>query len=237
MLGLPDGSSRTRDERVELCGLDLVSIDTISRKLMPCAVPVSKYHKMRKIIVSMNVTLDGFMAGPGSELDWHFNYWNEEMSECASEQLSCADTILLGRVTYNAMAKYWPYVASNRSYPRRDIAFADMMNNHNKIVFSGTLKKAFWNNTKLAKENTSRIILKLKQQPGKDIIIYGSGSIVSDLMRWGLVDEYLLWVHPVVLGKGKVLFRGLNDGFKLKLVNTKTFNSGVVLIYYQAVTE
>jgi dihydrofolate reductase len=196
--------------------------------------PELKCHKMRKIIVSMNVTLDGFMAGPGCELDWHFNYWNEEMSEYATEQLSYADTILLGRVTYNAMANYWPFVATNLSYPGKNIAFADMMNNHKKVVFSGTLEKAAWNNTRLAKENTSRKILKLKQQPGKNIIIYGSGSIVSALMRWDLIDEYVLWVHPVVLGRGKPLFKGLPDGFKLKLAGTKIFNSGVVLIYYKA---
>jgi dihydrofolate reductase len=189
---------------------------------------------MRKVIVSMNVTLDGFMAGPGCELDWHFNFWNEEMSEYAGKQLNGADTILLGRVTYNAMAKYWPFVTVDPSYPREDIAFADMMNSHQKIVFSGTLEKASWNNTRLVKENSSRKIVRLKQQPGKNILIYGSGSIISALMRWELIDEYMLWVHPVVLGKGKQLFSDLTNRITLQLVGTKTFNSGVVLIYYQA---
>ena len=99
---------------------------------------------MRKVIVSMNVTLDGFMAGPNCELDWHFSFWNEEMAEYASEQLSHADTILLGRITYKAMAKYWPSMAMDLSYPREDIAFAGMMNSYKKIVFSNTLNEVHW---------------------------------------------------------------------------------------------
>ena len=188
---------------------------------------------MRKIIVSMNVTLDGFMAGPNCELDWHFNYWDEEMAICAGEELSNADTILLGRITYKAMAKYWPFKATDPNYPREDIAFADMMNNHNKIVFSKTLKKAKWNNTRLVKKNMQKKILKWKQQPGKNMIVYGSGSIVSALMHGGLIDDYMLWVHPIILGTGKPLFRDLRDMHGLKLVDTRKFDSGVVILNYQ----
>lgn len=188
---------------------------------------------MRKVIVSMNVTLDGFMAGRNCELDWHFNYWNEEMAEHACKQLSKTDTILLGRVTYQAMARYWPYQAMNLSFPREHIAFADMMNNYHKIVFSRTLKTAIWNNSRLVKRNLNTEILRLKQQQGKDIIVYGSGSIVSTLMRLDLVDEYELWVHPVLLGEGKALFKGLQGQHGLQLLKTKAFSSGVIILYYR----
>ena len=186
---------------------------------------------MRKVIVSMNVTLDGFMAGPNCELDWHFNYWNEEMAKAAIEQLSNTDTILLGRVTYKAMAKYWPAKAMDLSYPREDIAFAGMMNSYTKIVFSKTLENAEWNNSKLIKDNIRMEVVRLKKQQGKDMIIYGSGSIVSALSQWGLIDEYVLWIHPVFIGKGKTLFRNVHDKLMLKLVHTKTFGSGVVILY------
>lgn len=188
---------------------------------------------MRKLVVSMNITLDGFMAGPNCELDWHFHYWNEEMARYAGEQLSNADTILLGRVTYCAMAKYWPSKTKDLLCPREDIAFADLINNCQKIVFSKTLENVSWSNSKLAKESIKTEITKLKQQPGKDMIVYGSGSIVSALSGSGLIDEYILWLHPVVLGKGKLLFKNTNTRPKLKLLNTRTFNTGVIILYYQ----
>lgn len=189
---------------------------------------------MRKVIVSMNVTLDGYMAGRNCELDWHFNYWNEEMAEHACHQLSKIDTILLGRVTYQAMAQYWMTQSFNLSFPREHIAFADMMNSHLKIVFSKTMESARWNNSRLVKKNLRTEIAKLKQQKGKDMIIYGSGSLVSSLMQSGLIDEYELWVHPVLLGKGKSLFKGLHHTHTLKLLRTRAFDSGVIILYYGA---
>ena len=150
----------------------------------------------------MNVTLDGFMSGVNCELDWHFKSWTIEMAECLCEELSKADTILLGRITYNAMATYWPAKATDCSFPREDIAFADMMNTYNKIIFSRTLKKVKWNNSRLAKKNIAKEIFQLKQQPGRNIIVYGSGQLVSSLMQLNLVDEYQLWIHPVLLREG-----------------------------------
>lgn len=189
---------------------------------------------MRKVIVSMNITIDGFMAGPNCELDWHFSYWNEEMAECATEQLRKADTILLGRVTYKAMSKYWPSVALDPCSPRQDLAFAGMMNSYNKIVFSTTLESADWSNSILIQHDVGKKVRLLKQQPGKDMIIYGSGTIVSLLMQCGLIDEYILWVHPVVLGKGKPLFRKVSDKQFVRLVSSTTFKSGVVLMNYES---
>lgn len=189
---------------------------------------------MRKVIVSMNVTLDGFMSGPNCELDWHFQSWTTEMADLLYEQLSKADTILLGRVTYNAMAKYWAAKARDISIPREDIAFANMMNSYTKLVFSKTLTKPEWNNSRLLKGNLANEISKLKKRPGKDMIIYGSGKIVHSLTKSRLIDEYQLWVHPVLLGEGKPLFRGLQEQLTMKLFKTKAFSSGVIVLYYSS---
>lgn len=180
----------------------------------------------------MNLTLDGFMAGPDCELDWHFERWTNEMAESLCEELSKADTILLGRVTYYAMARYWPQKERDLSFQRDDLAFASMMNNYAKVVFSRTLASADWNNSRLVKRDVVGEILHMKMQPGKNMIIYGSGRLASSLMRHGLIDEYRLWIHPVVLGKGKPLFKDLPERRDLQLNEVRTFQSGVCVLYY-----
>lgn len=189
---------------------------------------------MRKVIASINVTLDSYMSGPNCELDWHFEKWGPDLAQSFCEQLSHADTILLGRVTYCAMAKYWPQKSQDLSFPREDIAFADMMNNYTKVVFSSTLTSSAWINSKLVKGNLEKEILKLKKQRGKDIIIYGSGKLIGSLVELGLIDEYVLWVHPVILGEGKPLFKYLPDILNMELVKTHRFRSGVVMLDYKA---
>ena len=188
---------------------------------------------MRKLIVSMNLTLDGFIAGPDCELDWHFDYWNNEMLMSISDQLSHADTILLGRVTYRAMAKYWQYKANDLCQSREDIAFTDMMNSYNKIVFSKTLSAPEWNNSSLIKQSADKVIYQLKREAGRDMIIYGSGHLVSSLMKTNLIDEYVLWIHPVVIGRGIAFFNKLRHKRNLKLVKTKIFDCGVVILNYE----
>jgi dihydrofolate reductase len=191
---------------------------------------------MRKVIVSMNITLDGYMSGPNCELDWHFDRWERDIGERLGEELNKADIILLGRITYEAMAKYWPRKETDLSCPRDDIAFAFMMNRHHKIVFSNTLEKTKWNNSTLIKGNIKDEINKLKQsdkKENKNIIVYGSGKLVATLIQLSLVDEYQLWVHPIILGKGKPLFKKLKYPSNLELVNSKTFKSGVVLLRYR----
>jgi dihydrofolate reductase len=185
----------------------------------------------------MNITLDGFIAGRQGELDWHFGYWNEEMARYAGEQLSRTDTILVGRITYEAMEKYWPKKAMDLSFPREDIAFAGMMNGHRKIVFSNTLKKVNWNNSVLIGGEIRRKVKSLKQQKGLDMIIYGSGSIVAALAGWELVDEYLFWLHPVVIGKGKKLFNSREPNHKLRLKDTILFSTGVLLLQYNTIRQ
>ncbi len=200
----------------------------------------------------MNVTLDGFMAGPSCELNWHFQRWTIDMAECLCEQLNRADTILLGRVTYNVMAKYWPSVAARVSIAREDIAFAEMMNSHKKVVFSRTMTKsdvaaAGWSNSELAKKDISEEIHYLKNLPdapdalNKDLIVFGSGQLVASLILSGLVDEYQLWVHPVALGNGKPLFKpgtlSASGIPNMKLFKTRAFSSGVVVLYYKSVKD
>lgn len=172
----------------------------------------------------MNLTLDGFMSGPDHELDWHFPLWNEEMSRFANAQLMSMDTILLGRLTYQSMVAYWP------TAPLDDYSFR--MNAYKKIVISSTLQHAAWTNTEIFAQGIEEKILALKNSPGKDIIIYGSRSIVTLLSLRGLIDEYRIWVHPVAIGKGIPLLNQTCHRIHLKLFNTRSFSTGVVLLYY-----
>lgn len=183
----------------------------------------------------MNVTLDGYMAGPNCELDWHFNLWDVEMMETLSEQLYAADTILLGRVTYNAMARFWPMKAKDLSGTKADIAFAEMMNKYTKIVFSKTLQEANWGNSRLIKQNLLKEVSQLKNQAGKDMIIFGSGKLSTALIKANLIDEYSIWVHPIILGKGKPFFKKLQDSLCIELAATQVFKSGVVILNYRTI--
>ena len=185
----------------------------------------------------MNVTLDGFISGPNCELDWHFNSWTKEMADSLYQQLSLADTILLGSTTYKAMASFWPSVAKDISFPREDIAFANMMNNYKKMVFSRSLKKTEWNNSELLRGHLPDEVSKLKTREGKNIIIYGSSRIVRALTAAGLIDEFHLWLHPVLLGEGKPMFTKLPKRVQLSLYRKQGFTSGVILLYYKAGTS
>jgi len=188
---------------------------------------------MRKVLLSNLVTLDGFFAGPKGELDWHIV--DEEFNQYAIDLLSKVDALLFGKVTYQLMADYWPAAATNPSTPKSDVEIADKMNNLPKIVFSKTLQEVKWNNSRLVKDNIAEEISKMKQQPGKDMVIFGSGSVVSTFMQHGLIDEYRIIVNPIVLGNGKPLFKGINGKQNLKLLKTKVLGSGVVILYYEPV--
>jgi dihydrofolate reductase len=182
---------------------------------------------MRKVILSMIVTLDGFFAGPNGEIDWH--YVDQEHNRHAVELLRSADALLFGRSTYQVMLSYWPTAPSSE--------VADRMNSLPKIVFSRTLKHVEWKNSRLAGENIAEEISKMKREPGKDLLILGSAALVTCFMNLGLIDEYQILVNPIVLGGGKPLFNALNQRHKLKLIKTKTRNSGVVELYYQPVAQ
>jgi dihydrofolate reductase len=182
---------------------------------------------MRKIIVSEMVTVDGFFAGPKGEIDWHVV--DGEFNEYAIGMLNAADTLLFGRVTYQLMASYWPTPAAVTDDP----LIAERMNNLQKFVFSKTQEKLDWNNSELLRDIVAEDIVKMKMQPGKDILIFGSGIIVSAFANLGLIDEYRLTENPVALGKGRTIFNDIRDRIKMKLLRTKNFSSGNVLLCYQ----
>ena len=177
---------------------------------------------MRKVIVSEFVTLDGVMEAPDK---WQFPFWNDETGKFKVDELFASDALLLGRVTYQEFAAAWPSMTD-------DEGFADRMNSLPKFVVSTTLKEAKWNNSRLIKGNVVQEISKLKQQPGQDILISGGAGLVHSLRQQDLIDEYRLLVYPIVLGSGKRLFRD-GSNTTLKLVETQTLGSDVVLLTYQ----
>lgn len=186
---------------------------------------------MRKLIVTTWVSLDGFIAGPNGEMDWV--RVDEAMGTYEYDLVSAADTLLLGRVTYQSFAGAWPHVPENPAVSEGEKAYARQLNAMRKIVFSRTLETAEWNNSSLVREIQPADIEKMKQEPGKDMVIYGSASIVQALTNLGLIDEYQLFVHPIVLGSGKALFKNIKERVDLKLVTSQAFPSGVVGLYYQ----
>jgi dihydrofolate reductase len=182
---------------------------------------------MRKVIVSNMVSLDGYIAGPNGVLDWHLV--DKDFFDYAEEMLNSVDTILFGRVTYQMMADYWTMASVKTDDP----IIAGKMNGLPKIVFSKTLDSVEWENSILVKDNIKEAVLKLKDQPGKDIVILGSGSIVSLFTQMGIIDEYRMIVNPVILGGGIPEFTGITERKILELTDVKRLRSGVVMLYYQ----
>jgi dihydrofolate reductase len=184
---------------------------------------------MRKIIVSNMVSLDGYFEGTKRELDWHIV--DDGFIKYAEDMLNSVDTILFGRVTYEMMASYW----TTEETKTNDPIIADKMNGLPKIVFSKTLDKVEWENSILIKDNIEEEVLKLKAKPGKDIVILGSGGIVSAFAQMGIIDEYRFIVNPVIIGAGKLQFTAGIDKKKLNLTNIKRLGSGVLILYYQPI--
>lgn len=178
---------------------------------------------MRKVIVSNVASLDGFFESRSKELDWVVT--DAEFFDYAKGLLRTVDTLLFGRATYLHMANYWP------TAPVDEIA--EKMNNLPKIVFSKTLQKAEWNNSRLVASNIEAEVSRLKGQPGKDMVIFGSAMLASSLLQWGLVDEYRVILQPVLLGSGSPLFRDITEKIRMKLISVRSFGSGVVLASYQ----
>ena len=188
----------------------------------------SEEAHMRRVVASEIVSLDGVVEAPDK---WHFPYFNDEMGEAIGAAMAAADAMLLGRVTYEEFAAFWPSQEGSDD----DQEFADYMNNTPKFVVSKTLQEPLeWNNSTLLKENVVEEIAKLKQQPGKDISITGSGTLVRSLLEDDLLDELRLMVHPIVVGSGKRLFEERGDHQKaLELVGSETFSTGVLYLTYQ----
>ncbi|HEX8728492.1 MAG TPA: dihydrofolate reductase family protein [Ktedonobacterales bacterium] len=180
---------------------------------------------MRKVILNMRMTLDGFLCGPNGELDWMFRTPTPPDQE---EQLTAfereVDTTLLGRVAYLQQAQYWPSQTGE---------LADMVNGHEKIVFSKTLKKLEWNNSRLATGDLAEEVARLKAAPGKNIYVSGGATLAQSLARAGLIDEYQVVIYPLALGAGRPLFQDLAGEAPLKLVRVTPYESGAVQLIYE----
>jgi dihydrofolate reductase len=182
---------------------------------------------VRKVVAVEFVSLDGVMESPE---EWAFPYTNDEMEEANAAGMAASDALLLGRVTYEQMAAFWP----DRS---GDDPTVDYLNSVPKYVVSTTLDTVEWRNSTLVEGDVTEEVSKLKQQPGKDIAILGSGTLVQSLMRDDLLDELRLIIHPIVLGSGKRLFEDGGDRQALELVDSRTFSTGVVYLTYRPAGE
>ena len=179
---------------------------------------------MRKLIAAINMTLDGFCDHTAGIAD-------EELHQHYADLLGSADAILYGRITFQLM-EYWRTVVKNPTGTPATDNFAVIIDKIPKIVFSSTLKNVEWESAKLANRGIEEEVLELKQQPGRDILV-GSPSLIVTLTQLGLIDQYQLCVHPVILGKGLTLFKNINDKITLKLFKTKSFSSGAIILYYE----
>jgi dihydrofolate reductase len=183
---------------------------------------------MRKLVVFNTVTLDGYFVDSKSDMSWaHKN--DDEWNAFVSENASGSGMLVFGRITYELMASYWPTPMALQNSP----VVAKGMNAMPKIVFSRTLDNASWRNTKLLKGDLATEVRKLKQEPGPDMVILGSGTIVSQLAQQNLIDEYQIALSPTVLGQGRTMFEGLQQKLNFKLTNSRTFRNGNVFLCYQ----
>ncbi len=189
---------------------------------------------MRKVISLIHLSLDGLAAGPNDELDW-ISY-DDELEQDAHSLHEMTDAVIWGRRTYEGMASYWLSVPGNPASTPAELAHASWLDKATKIVVSRTLERIDWNNasnTVLIKDNIAAQIHKIKQQPGKDIWFLGSTMLAQTFMQLDLIDEYRININPTVLGSGKLLFAGVTRAFPLRLLESKTFKSGVVSLRYE----
>lgn len=181
---------------------------------------------MRKIIYSMNMTLDGYYAGPNGELDWVIA--DDELHDFSTELLSEVEAICFGRVTYELLAAFWPTAPLLENLPKSELDFAHAINRIPKFVCSKMLRRVDWENTTLLNEDIVNVISRMKQEPDGTLGIGGGAGILAALMQRDLIDEYRFMYTPVVLGNGKPLFTTGIEPKRLRLVSTRVFNSGVI---------
>jgi dihydrofolate reductase len=186
---------------------------------------------MRKLNVFNFVTLNGYFKGPDGDISWHKHGTGADEREFAEEGAGSDNILLFGRVTYDMMAWYWPSPDAMKNSPK----VADGMNRSRKIVFSRTLKKSDWSNTTIVNDSMIETVKKLKKSADKDITILGSGSIITQLAEHNLIDSYQLMIDPLAIGAGTSIFQGLAKPLQLKLANTRTFTSGVLLLNYESI--
>ena len=186
---------------------------------------------MGKIVLFMHTTLDGFVAGPNGEMDWI--KVDDEIFDYAGNNTDNADTALYGRVTYQMMEGYWPTAADQPAATAHDIKHSNWYNRVTKVILSGSMKGQSFPNTKIISDNLVAEINKLRQETEKDILIFGSPTAVHSLLAENFIDDFWLFVNPVLLGQGIPLFKNINETTKLKLMQCHAFSSGVVCLHYE----
>ncbi len=183
---------------------------------------------MRRVVVFNSVSLDGYFVGMNGDMSWAHKQdaeWNAFVADNAKGEA----VLVFGRITYEMMAGWWPTPQARKAFP----VVAEGMNNLPKVVFSRTLDQATWSNTTLVKSDMAAAIRKMKQEPGNEMVIMGSGSIVSQLAQEGLIDEYQIALTPIVLGNGRTMFAGIKEKQDLKLTKTRAFANGTVFLCYE----
>jgi dihydrofolate reductase len=188
---------------------------------------------MRKLKLQVQITADGFVAGPNGEADWMtpINHSDEQQTAYVNALMDSFDTILLGRKMNDGFVDHWAKVSENPESPA--YSTAQKMVNTPKVVFSKTVRESIWANTTVANGDLVEEVEKLKQKDGKDIIVYGGANFVSNLIKENLIDEFYLVINPTAIGRGLTIFGNLEDRLKLKLVQSTTFSNGKVVNHYE----
>jgi dihydrofolate reductase len=184
---------------------------------------------MAKLSAFNNISLDGYFSGRNGEFSWAKSHLDPEFNAFVASNSQMGGTIVLGRITYQLMANYWPTQQALKSDP----VVADGMNKSPKIVFSRTLSSTTWSNSRLVNTDPVAEIRRLKEKSADDMVILGSGSIVAQLAQAGLIDEFQIVVNPVVLGEGRTMFDGLKHSVGLKLTRNRVFPSGNAFLCYE----
>jgi Dihydrofolate reductase len=186
---------------------------------------------MRKLVLFMHVSLDGYASDSNGGLDWI--PYDEELEKYAEEVVAEVGSPVYGRTTYRMMESYWPTMLEDPNASKHELEHAQWLQDVKKIVISGTMDKAEWNHTMLIKDNIAEEIKALKEQPGQNLVIFGSPGAAKTLLELGLIDEFLLTICPVVLGGGKSVFDGGVEKTRLKLLSSRTFESGIIATRYE----
>lgn len=178
---------------------------------------------MAKLIMWNLMTLDGFVEGPNRDISWHFDVWGEELERLSIAQLKSAGGLMFGRVTYELMANHWPSATGE---------VADFMNALPKYVFSRTLTRSNWNNTKMFGADVPGTVARLKRESAQDIFLFGSADLASSLISYGLIDELRIAVNPIILGGGSPLFKP-GERVKLKRLDATPLSNGILILRYE----
>jgi dihydrofolate reductase len=193
---------------------------------------VNNNSRLRKLKLQVQMSIDGCIAGPNGEMDWMVGLQDDKLNKYVNELTESFDTILLGRKMTDVFISYWSDVINKPDEPW--YALAKKMIEIPKVVFTKTLNKSKWINTDIATGDPTDEIMKLKSRDGKDMVVYGGASFDSSLIKLGLIDEFLLFINPVAIGNGMTIFKDLKEIQKFNMVKSIAFDSGIVLLHYEA---